>query len=384
MKLVFIVLAGLTRPVHAAPPADAIVTLPMLESIVLHAAFSRDGSRLVVGEELGRVTVWEVTTGTLVRDLTIMKPLPQNVDEELPEPNPGELLVGGMTQAVAINRDGSMVAAAHNWSRFDPGRFPLGQDILGSLARTWRVRDGKVLAKYDGHKQPIRAMAFNPGATLVSTLDESFRFAVWESRTGRERETFGGGTQIGRGSYFENGDTCFDAGGVHAASILPVYLSPERLEPPTLRLWDAKSRIMRSIVAPPELGEEPFWSVSLLPSGRFAAVPTNSAILLFGLDENQATQRIPITTKSSVGMLAPSPDGRRFLGWSGLDGLWIIHASDGRVQPVSRKVPGMIRTVCWLEDRILVATGGDHLPAGVVRPAKRDPVSLWSIPLPLP
>jgi len=385
MRSVLIVVAIFGGSAYAAPPDNAIVTLPMLESDVLFAAFSRDGRRFVAGEELGGVTIWDVNTGTLVRDLTFTEPLPPpKKGEDFAVPPPGTLFVGGMTQAVAISHDGSMAAAAHEWGRYDPNQIPSGLKLLGIRARTWRIQDGRELANYDNHRQRIRAMTFNPAATLVSTLDDSFRLAVWESRTGRERMAFGGGDQIGQAGPFESGRACFDVAGTHAASTLSVVLPNERAEPPTLRLWDVHTCKMRSIVAPPELGGYGFSTVTVFPDGRFAAARIPSGIMLFPFDKTKPTRRISLAPSIAGGGFEPNIDGSHFLGWGGYEGLWLIRASDGHVQAVPRKVTGRIRAVCWLKDRALVASGGYRLPDGPVLPGKRDPISFWSIPVPLP
>jgi WD40 repeat protein len=49
----------------------------------------------------------------------------------------------------------------------------------------WDVATGKELHPFEGHRTPLRALAFSPDGRLVASLDRTGGFGIWETKTGK-------------------------------------------------------------------------------------------------------------------------------------------------------------------------------------------------------
>src|SRR5262249_49443588 len=79
---------------------------------------------------------------------------------------------------VAFNRDGDLLASAHDYG----------------IVRLWEVSTGQELRHFEGHTDSVRSVAFSPdGHYVVSgSVDDTVR--LWEVSTGQELRHFEGHT----------------------------------------------------------------------------------------------------------------------------------------------------------------------------------------------
>lgn len=112
--------------------------------------FSPDGSRLGTTSADNKARIWEVSTGSLISELSES--------------------VGSLTSS-AFNFDNSYLIT----EGMDPS----------APARIWDVSTGNVIRKLEGHKDWVSSTVFSPDGTLVATASLDGTARIWEVATGK-------------------------------------------------------------------------------------------------------------------------------------------------------------------------------------------------------
>lgn len=115
-------------------------------------ALSADGRSLVTGDDLGRIQIWEVSTGHLTKSVE----------------------TGQVITALAVDTSGRMLAAA----------------TADRSINLWSVLTGTLKTELKKHRDVVRALAFSPdGRTLASGGDDR-NLILWELSSGKATLTF--------------------------------------------------------------------------------------------------------------------------------------------------------------------------------------------------
>ena len=131
---------------------DSVYTI-MLGSAVMSVAFSPDGNILATGGYSRNISLWDLTTGQLLRTLS------GHIDA---------------VHHVAFNPNGNILASGC-------------QD--GSI-KLWDIYTGQELFTLNGHLGWVRSVEFSPdGNTLVSGADDG-NIKLWDINTGQELSNF--------------------------------------------------------------------------------------------------------------------------------------------------------------------------------------------------
>ncbi len=152
MRIVAIVLLGLTLLGGGARAQDAGAPLPMLDTgghmaVINSIAFTPDGRQLVSASDDKTIRVWDLASGKTVRTIR-------------GESAPGD---AGKVYAMALSPDGKWLAAA-GWTDKSAASEPCCGDI-----RLYEFASGKLVALLKGHENVVSGLAFSrDGGRLIS------------------------------------------------------------------------------------------------------------------------------------------------------------------------------------------------------------------------
>lgn len=121
-------------------------------------AVSPDGTRLVVGNDRGQISLWDVRRA---EQQVVLREGGQNAEP---------------VRDVAFSHDGRLLAAA-------PG---------DNTVLVWDAARNKTLTVLKGHEAVVTSIAFLPGGERLASAGEDQTVRVWDVRTGRLQKTFHG------------------------------------------------------------------------------------------------------------------------------------------------------------------------------------------------
>ena len=181
-------LRGIARPLHTFPHRWATGAAELI-------AFSPDGSRLAIGEEGGRVRIWNTRNGQSAGEVA---GLPASVQHVAFTPDGKRLLVALHDGAMQFHDAATLVAASPVMSHPrkilaaaitpDGGRVATaGED---GLARLWDARTGKPVGAPIKHGTPVTFLAMSrDGRVLATAGGQGSEVRIWDSRSGQVLRT---------------------------------------------------------------------------------------------------------------------------------------------------------------------------------------------------
>jgi WD40 repeat protein len=263
-----------------------------IESLV----FSPDGERLATGSNDGTAKIWDVRTGTLVRDLK------------------------GHTNTVF------RVA----FDPADPSRVATAS--ADGMARIWDSDTGKSLVILTGHKSAVNSIAFSPDGKRVVTASWDGSVILWDPtsmHSGPVTDVAFGGNQLATGG--QDG---------------------------TIRLWDASSFPLRNVKKMTERADE-VTSLVFSPDGkRFAASGSNGWARVFDSSGSVLAALPGLESTVDVNSIAFSPT-RQLIVTAHNDGTFRIWDSESaKLISTTKGHPGPISSAAFSPDGNHLATAG--------------------------
>jgi WD40 repeat protein len=261
--------AGAPAPAAPAKLADVLANLPKIASKVTRRkaiqalAFSPKAGLIAAGS-YGSVQLLDATTRELVRTLDG---------------------VAGKVNALGFSADGAMLFAA------------AGDAGIGGIAYQWKVADGALVRKFDGHRDALYALALSPDGQTLATGSYDQKIKLWSVSDGAEIKTLSGHN-----------------GGVFGLSFRPdgkvlASASADR----TVKLWDVASGKRFDTFSQP-LKEQN--TVAFSPDGKSVAaggVDNRIRIWTVSDDAQEGTNPLRLTRFAHEGAilnLAFSADGK--------------------------------------------------------------------------
>jgi WD40 repeat protein/tRNA A-37 threonylcarbamoyl transferase component Bud32 len=218
-------------------------------------ALSPDGQKLAVGGADGRVSLWELSTGSM-RLLELAPVEGQRAD-----------------MLVAFSPQGRYLAAAG-----DRGQV-----------RLWNGQ-GELVANLQGHISQVTALAFSPEGRYLATADRQGEIRLWELGSTQARVLPSHGRAISSLGFSPDGR----------------YLASSAQADPTVWLWEVETGKARALAD----GQPPVLALAFSPDGRLLV--TGSVDHMLHVWDMQGTLLRRIDAGSSpVHQVIFSPDGRR-------------------------------------------------------------------------
>jgi eukaryotic-like serine/threonine-protein kinase len=218
------------------------------------AAFSPNGSRVVLGAQDGGLEIWDSSSGQAIARLDGHK--------------------GGVS-AVAVSSDGARIVSG-------------GED---RMVRIWDAATGHAMYGIAGHGGAVLAVGFSADRRLIVSGSTDKTARIWDAATGRPLHTL-------------TGHEC----GVQGIAISPDGATVASASCATLRLWDTESGRLAATL--PAAWHADLAAISFSPDGAYiAAAGTAGEIKLW----NALTYGGGILRRggNDVDRAAVSPDGAR-------------------------------------------------------------------------
>ena len=244
---------------------------------VVSAAFSPDGRFLSTGDNWGTLTLWEVSSGRIIRTLKSSTSSKRKINKIAFSPDSGFIL--------SCNTDGYMAL--------------------------WEVSTGREIRTFKKHSQIVQSLVYSPDGRFALTGHHNGSLALWEISSGRVVRTFEGhGDKILSVAYSPDGRYALFGGG-----------------DTTLKLWNtATGQHIRTYRG----HEDDVTSVAFSPDGRLALSGSNDNTLkVWDISRGHAVKALRGHT-GSVTSVAFSPDGRVAISGSKDETLKLWNIATGR------------------------------------------------------
>ena len=141
-------------------------TLSGHTSMVIRAAFSPDGGRIVTASYDNTARVWDAATGRVIATLK------------------GH--TGRVFRSAAFSPDGGRIVTASD----------------DNTARVWDAATGRVIATLSGHTESVWSATFSPDGRRIVTASDDNTARVWDAATGRAISTLSGHTNVVTSAVF--------------------------------------------------------------------------------------------------------------------------------------------------------------------------------------
>jgi len=211
--------------------ADAqLAVLSGHADIVLSAAYSPDGSRIVTASQDKTARIWDARLG---KQLTVLSAHSQLVRTCVYSPDGSRIVTASDDKTARIwdARTGAQLAvlSGHGDRVYSAAYSPDGRRIVTAsedkTVRIWDAATGVQLAVLSGHEDRVNSATYSPDGTRIVTASQDKTARIWDAHLGKQLTTlFGHGATVGSAVYSPDGTRVVTA-------------SLDR----TARIWDARS-----------------------------------------------------------------------------------------------------------------------------------------------
>jgi len=150
--------AGALPPAAAAKPVDLLANLPKIKPttephVAVQSLAYSDAAKVIASGTFGSVLILDARTRQHVRKLEG---------------------VAGKVNGLVFSADGTMLFAA------------AGDAGVSGIAYQWKVSDGSLVQKFEGHIDALYALALSPDGKVLATGSYDQKIKLWDIASGRE------------------------------------------------------------------------------------------------------------------------------------------------------------------------------------------------------
>lgn len=263
-------------------------------------------SQVAVGDQDGRLLLWDIADGRLQRALlTVSEPI-----RVIAFSYDGQSLAEGRLDGAVRLWDlqaeygpelfATTEAEALTTLAFSPDRQLLVGGDEGGYLYVWRLASGEKIHQISAHQAAITAITFSPDSARIVTCGQDCAAAEWKLQTGERIHHFQGRltSSLGAVAYLPN---------VARATAQSIVIGRDEGQ---LIIWDIESaRPLRIMKEPCDL----FMALALSPNGRYlAASDVSNAVSVWEVDSRSRLFQISEST-APVESLVFSPDSRELM-----------------------------------------------------------------------
>ena len=318
-------------------------TFPGIDNAILSIVYAPDGT-WIAGTSFTRLTFWDTASGETLFSQSFAK---------------------GFVDALAVSRDGNILAFSHQTSVF-----------LWDVPETLVSGKGKLLHELHGHQARVRRLAFSSDDCWLAGSGD--RVCIWEIATGHRLNSFtipnstvnglafhpqknilAGGSEDS--IYLWNVETgkLLRAFAAHEEMIVSLVFSPDgqvlvsSSEDHTVRMWNLDGQNLYTVQEYVNM----IHGVDISPDGRFLACGSDDREVRLWDFRSKELVSVLSRHQSRVHCVLFSPDGH-FLATSSRDRLvrvWEVHSREEQYQLPTDGVP--YHALAWSHDGQWLATG---------------------------
>jgi WD40 repeat protein len=349
------------KPKVQANWSAALQTLEGHSSLVLSAAFSPDGQRIVSGSWDKIIRLWDAVTGAALQTLeghsSEVSSIAFSPDGQRIVSGSGDKTVklwDAMTGAVLQTLEGHLSKVT--LVAFSPDSQHIVSGSWDNTIRLWDAVTGAALQTLKGHSSKVSSVAFSPDSQRIVSGSWDHTVRLWDAVTGAALQTLEGhsslvesvafspdGQRIVSGSY---------GGTVRLRDAVTGAVSGSYGD--TVRLWDAVTGAMLQTL---EGHSSQVTSVAFSPdSQRIVSGSSDNTVRLWDAVTGAALQTLE-GHSGLVNLVAFSPDGQRIISGSFDDTMRLWDAVTGAVLQILEGYLSKVISVAFSPDSQRIVSG---------------------------
>ncbi len=173
--------------VWSVATGQELFRLQQHSSWVNYAEFSPDGTAIITASDDGSIALWDAASGA---KLSVVQVFDYAVWHAAFSPDGKRLVVAGKDGGVLYDLDsGNEIArlpheVESRYAEFSPDSQRVATFDEGGHGVVWSAKDGKEIARLDGHTAPIYGGTWAPHGESVATVSEDGTAGIWNPLSG--------------------------------------------------------------------------------------------------------------------------------------------------------------------------------------------------------
>jgi WD40 repeat protein len=382
---------------------------------VRSVAYSPDGKRMAIGDDAGRLQVWDAQTSEV---LFVWQGHRSRILSVVYSPDGKSIASGSDDKTIKVWDGGSgsllCILEGHGAEVLSVVYSPDGKSIASGsddkTVKVWDTESGSLLRTLEGHGSNVLSVAYSPDGKSIASGSEDETVKVWDGESGFLLRTLQGhGSRIWSVVYSPDGKSIASGSGDntvkvwdresgsllhtlegHWAWVCSVVYSPDGKSivsgsgDNTVKVWDGESgSLLRTL----EGHGSRVWSVVYSPDGKSIASGSDDNTVKVWDRESGSLLRTLEGRGAWVCSVVYSPDGKSIASGSGDNTVKVWDRESGSLLRTLEGHVSNVWSVVYSPDGKSIASGGDDKTVKVwdresgslLRTLEGHGASVWSV-----